>query len=331
MKRNNKKNKETEEEKEIKEIEISESQKNKAIEFSKYLQKFYSEENIDKIGKKIKKYLNKENLKKIWDKIEFMWQKLISKETPLKVKLAIFGGLLYLILPFDVFPDGIPGLGFADDVAVLVYIWKTVAPFIKDTAVEYIDEKITEKIKVTLSTTYKATVIRAGIILVLNILATLISCFLPFGEIPSKYVGSFIFVSTLIYSFYRMIRWVVKNGSMAFKISMQIIKKRSIRKGIADYVRSDDNKLFRQISKTFKIMDIANQMSDLDLPTLEDVIHTYVKRFLLSILLFFSLYFVYIILIYWVLKPFILMNYANISTFQLLVYPITHLILSFHS
>jgi uncharacterized membrane protein YkvA (DUF1232 family) len=39
--------------------------------------------------------------------------------TPLKVKGILLGALAYFILPFDVIPDFLLGLGFTDDMAVL--------------------------------------------------------------------------------------------------------------------------------------------------------------------------------------------------------------------
>ena len=40
-------------------------------------------------------------------------------DTPLKVKGILLAALAYFILPFDVVPDFILGLGFTDDMAVL--------------------------------------------------------------------------------------------------------------------------------------------------------------------------------------------------------------------
>ncbi len=48
------------------------------------------------------------------------WYCATDSATPLKVKATLFGALAYFVLPFDVIPDVILGLGFTDDVAVLV-------------------------------------------------------------------------------------------------------------------------------------------------------------------------------------------------------------------
>lgn len=43
-----------------------------------------------------------------------------DSRTPLKVRGTLFGALAYFILPIDVVPDFILGLGFTDDLAVLM-------------------------------------------------------------------------------------------------------------------------------------------------------------------------------------------------------------------
>jgi uncharacterized membrane protein YkvA (DUF1232 family) len=40
--------------------------------------------------------------------------------TPLAVRATLFGALAYFVLPFDVIPDFIVGLGYTDDAAVLL-------------------------------------------------------------------------------------------------------------------------------------------------------------------------------------------------------------------
>jgi uncharacterized membrane protein YkvA (DUF1232 family) len=39
--------------------------------------------------------------------------------TPLAIRATLFGALAYFVLPFDVIPDFIAGLGYTDDAAVL--------------------------------------------------------------------------------------------------------------------------------------------------------------------------------------------------------------------
>jgi uncharacterized membrane protein YkvA (DUF1232 family) len=48
------------------------------------------------------------------------WYCASDAKTPLKVKGTLFAALAYFILPFDIVPDVILGLGFTDDLAVLM-------------------------------------------------------------------------------------------------------------------------------------------------------------------------------------------------------------------
>jgi uncharacterized membrane protein YkvA (DUF1232 family) len=54
-----------------------------------------------------------------------------DRDTPLQVKAALLGALAYFVLPFDVVPDMLPVLGFADDAAVLATALRLVASHLK--------------------------------------------------------------------------------------------------------------------------------------------------------------------------------------------------------
>ena len=63
---------------------------------------------------------------------------LLQKEgLPLQVKAAIIGALGYFILPIDVLPDVIAGLGYTDDLAVLLMMLKYCS--------QYMDEGVKAK------------------------------------------------------------------------------------------------------------------------------------------------------------------------------------------
>ena len=50
-----------------------------------------------------------------------------DRDTPMQVKAALLGALAYFVLPFDVIPDMMPVIGFADDAAVLATALRLVA------------------------------------------------------------------------------------------------------------------------------------------------------------------------------------------------------------
>lgn len=54
------------------------------------------------------------------DEVLAAWYCATDLNTPLRVKGTLFAALAYFILPFDIIPDVILGLGFTDDLAVLM-------------------------------------------------------------------------------------------------------------------------------------------------------------------------------------------------------------------
>lgn len=60
------------------------------------------------------------------------WYASRDPKTPRKVKIGLTAALAYFILPIDAVPDWIAGLGYGDDLAVLVAAMKLAAEAIKD-------------------------------------------------------------------------------------------------------------------------------------------------------------------------------------------------------
>jgi len=54
-----------------------------------------------------------------------------DRRTPTRVRVALFGALVYFIAPFDVIPDVIPIVGYTDDAAVLAAVFKLVWDYIQ--------------------------------------------------------------------------------------------------------------------------------------------------------------------------------------------------------
>lgn len=48
-------------------------------------------------------------------------------ETPLYARCALFGAIGYFLMPFDLIPDFIPGIGHIDDAAVMLLALRLVA------------------------------------------------------------------------------------------------------------------------------------------------------------------------------------------------------------
>jgi len=50
-----------------------------------------------------------------------------DRQTPVQVKATLMAALAYFVLPFDIAPDLLPAIGFADDAAVLAAAIRMVA------------------------------------------------------------------------------------------------------------------------------------------------------------------------------------------------------------
>lgn len=63
-------------------------------------------------------------------------------DTPKYVKAVIVGALGYLIMPADMVPDAIAGLGWLDDLAVLTVAFKVADRYIKPTHRELANQRV---------------------------------------------------------------------------------------------------------------------------------------------------------------------------------------------
>lgn len=82
----------------------------------------YSEEGL---WNKLAKFAKKAGIKVV-NVTLLLYYVLTCDEVDQKDKLLIMGALGYLILPLDLIPDSIPGLGFTDDLAALLYAYNSV-------------------------------------------------------------------------------------------------------------------------------------------------------------------------------------------------------------
>ncbi len=89
---------------------------------------YYSEASL---WNKVLKYGRKAGISVIYAGLLLYY--LLQKENlPLHVKAAIIGALGYFILPVDVIPDIIAGMGYTDDLAVLLMMLKYCSSYMDD-------------------------------------------------------------------------------------------------------------------------------------------------------------------------------------------------------
>lgn len=81
--------------------------------------------------------------KEVVSKALLLYFVLISSNIPMTVRVTIAGALGYLVLPLDLIPDFIIGLGFTDDIAALCYVCEQVQIY----RTPEIDQKVNDKLK----------------------------------------------------------------------------------------------------------------------------------------------------------------------------------------
>lgn len=125
----------------VKESEIdqvkSEAENMKAEDIEKYSKHFSKE----MLWSKIKKYAKKAGLNAVYV-VLLLYYTMQKPELPLKVKAIIAGALGYFILPFDLIPDVAIGVGYVDDLSVLIGALIQVAMYIDEDVKKRAKEKL---------------------------------------------------------------------------------------------------------------------------------------------------------------------------------------------
>lgn len=115
-------------------------EENKTPQNIEQYQEHYSESGLfNKIGNVCKKA----GMKAIYY-VLLLYYVLIDENTPLKHKGMIIGALGYFILPVDLIPDLLPGIGFADDIAALTACLKAIHDNITPSVKKKAMQKLTD-------------------------------------------------------------------------------------------------------------------------------------------------------------------------------------------
>jgi len=118
---------------------VSEIVKAEVIELQAY-EREYTEPNF---WAKLARFAKKAG-REVVEKARWRYYTLQRPETPLWAKRVIVGALAYFILPFDFISDLLPGIGYSDDLGVLLAAVSTVAMHITPAVKEQARQKVLE-------------------------------------------------------------------------------------------------------------------------------------------------------------------------------------------
>ena len=111
-------------------------------QFKEDFEKFKKEFSESKFWHKLQKFGRSAGIKVTYSAL-LLYYLVKDEHVPITTKAVLIGALGYFIFPIDIIPDVIPILGFADDLAVLLYAITE--------ASKYITVEIQEKAKIKLT------------------------------------------------------------------------------------------------------------------------------------------------------------------------------------
>ena len=175
----------------------------------------------------------------IWDKVMAIWDYLRENHSTI-YKAMIIGALLYLIAPVDVIPDMIPVIGLVDDAfaigAVYNAIFRPAARMVAEKAAEKLDPIIAWEVSQYLDIMHYRRLASSMLNLVLYVFAILFSAFPVFGLLPSSIISAVFLLGAIGFAVFRLVRLLM--GGHAIPFVKTAIRARSVKRGIAEYVRS---------------------------------------------------------------------------------------------
>lgn len=166
--------------------------------------------------------------------------------------------------------------------------------------ISYTEKKLNE--------VFKTTLVNALINFSINASGVLILVFKPFGILWSRVASISFFSVSLCFFIYRCIMFAKNYGKTTVKVLRNILKIKSFRRGIRNYV-------FAEYPKVAKVYHLLNKVQPYvpvleEIPEIEEVVTVIIQFFWKKLAFFFSGFVLYSLLLYWVLKPYLIYKFG---------------------
>ncbi len=221
-----------------------------------------------------------------------------------------------MVLPIDVLPDTISGVGLLDDLFVLLTVFREVSKYALPKLEKKIENKFYEisyqKIDEKLSKIYKSILVTTLITFFVNAVGCTILVTKPFGIVISRKVAVAIFVSIFVYALIRFIIYLRNYGQLTKKLALSVYKKKSIYKGVSDFVCRE----YRYLAYLFNGLEIVKSVVPelKDIPNGPQIVKTFKNHYRKRIILFSVFFVLYSLLI--MATKFILLEYKKSQIFH---------------
>ena len=304
---------------------LNQNKKNKIMDFVEKLGRNFDKKDVDKVNSNISS-MNKGALANVWDKVLFLLKRFNENSSP-KDKALIIGALLYAVLPIDIIPDVIPGLGLVDDAFAVVMVYSIVkksVPLVKK-AVEKTQEKVVKKIdniiswavEQKLDLTYNRKLVSSLFNLILFVFAILFTVCPVFGELASSIVASILLLMSIVFAIISIVKTI--RNKHTIPLMRSIWKQRSVKKGLTEYIRSMNDKITfgeKTIDDFFTLLgEPANQRF---LDHLVDHCWLLIKKSVVRFILISTC----VVISFFLVRQMLLLRFPNVSFWNVVLSPV---------
>ena len=164
----------------------------------------------------------------------------------------------------------------------------------------------------TRNLTYKSILVTTLITFFVNAVGCTILVTKPFGIVISRKVAVAIFVSIFVYALIRFIIYLRNYGQLTKKLALSVYKKKSIYKGVSDFVCRE----YRYLAYLFNGLEIVKSVVPelKDIPNGPQIVKTFKNHYRKRIILFSVFFVLYSLLI--MATKFILLEYKKSQIFH---------------
>lgn len=272
--------------------------KEKAVELAEELGENANENDKENLEKKLPK-MKRGAIRKIWDKVLYLYGVYKKADIPTSLQVTVIGALLYLVLPVDVLPDYVPGIGLLDDLSVILLVFKEVSKYAIPKAVEKITDEIQEscfiKIDEGLEKAWRKIFLFVIATFGINCIAFSIIAAKPFGRQISLIVAIGIFSILAVVILAVLINYLQKYGKILKAIVSDVFKTKSITKGIENFILEK----YPLITKVYAGIDFAQDFVPglNSIPDFEKILEVFVKHYKKRVFLLALFVILYVIVI----------------------------------
>ncbi|MBR4348928.1 MAG: hypothetical protein IKP90_08340 [Fibrobacter sp.] len=164
---------------------------------------------------------------------------------------------------------------------------------------------------------FKKTVIKSIVKLIICIFAVYVAIFKSIGELYSLWMSSLLFIGMMLWS-------IVEPVLKFYMLPVMIMRKRSLRVGIVEFVKYKNSKvaLGSYIYEKTRVWGLRFSSVFQVLRSSDEILWDFIIYLAKNAITFVSIFSLYILLVHWIFKPIILEKFAGLTTMQIYLFPI---------